>query len=33
MKIENAQIIKQINFEQAQPFDISDFASYFEDHR
>jgi dynein heavy chain len=33
IKIENAQIIKQIHFEQAQPMDISEFADFFESHR
>ena len=33
MKIENAQIIRQINFELAQPMDISEFAEFFESHR
>ena len=33
IKIENAQIIRQINFELAQPMDISEFAEFFESHR
>jgi dynein heavy chain len=32
-KIENSQIIKQIDFERAQPMDISEFTEYFESHR
>lgn len=32
-KIENAQIIKQIDFERVQPMDITEFAEFFESHR
>lgn len=32
-KIENAQIIRQIDFERVQPMDISEFAEFFESHR
>lgn len=32
-KIENAQIIRQIDFERVQPMDITEFAEFFESHR
>jgi len=30
LTIENAQIVKQIDFERSTPMDISEFADYFE---
>lgn len=33
VNIENAQIIKQLDFDRKTPMDLSDFSEYFENHR
>lgn len=32
INIENAEIVKQINFERKTPMDITEFSEYFESH-